>query len=117
GDLGEFIAARVGDASDTGGTASEPVPQPAAVSRSVLRARDNVRVRIEDDAGTAPVSQTLAKGDVYHVPDHGGLVLIVRDAGALEYSLDGGPYDRLGKPGQILVSHPLVPDKISAIGG
>jgi cytoskeleton protein RodZ len=83
----------------------------------LLRARTNVWVRIEDEGGNALVSQTLPKGDVYHVPDRTGLVLIVRDAGALEYSLDGKPYARLGRPGQILVSHPLLPDKISAIGG
>ena len=118
-DLGAFIATQVGG---NGAASAEPnkdaSPTAAAgSSRIVLRARTNVWVRIEDEGGNALVSQTLPKGEVYHVPDRTGLVLIVRDAGALEYSLDGKPYARLGSPGQILVSHPLVPDKISAIGG
>lgn len=118
-DLGAFIATQVAgiaESPDDPKKATAPADG-AASSRIVLRARSNVWVRIEDESGNALVSQTLPKGEVFHVPDRGGLVLIVRDAGALEYSLDGKPYARLGKPGQILVSQPLQPDKMRAIGG
>ena len=117
-DLGAFIATQVGAGAQAPAANKAAAPAAGATaSRIVLRARANVWVRIEDEGGNALVSQTLPKGEVYHVPDRTGLVLIVRDAGALDYSLDGKPYARLGKPGQILVGQPLLPDKIGAIGG
>ncbi len=95
----------------TSGSSKEPA------GRVVLRARSNVWLRIEDQAGDILYSQTLAQGESYPVPDGKGLVLIVRDAGALEYSIDKKPFAVLGQPGQILVGHPLAAGKIAKAGG
>ena len=82
-----------------------------------LRARDNVWMRVEDRGGEVLISQTLARGEVYEVPERQGLVLIVRDAGALEYAIGENPFMTLGQPGQILVSHPLAASKIGKQDG
>ncbi len=82
-----------------------------------LRARDNVWMRVEDRGGEVLISQTLARGEVYEVPEREGLVLIVRDAGALEYAIGENPFTTLGQPGQILVSHPLAASKIGKLDG
>lgn len=82
-----------------------------------LRARDNVWMRVEDRSGEVLISQTLARGETYEVPKGEGLVLIVRDAGALEYSVGSKPFATLGQPGQILVSHPLDAGRIGLLEG
>ena len=82
-----------------------------------LRARDNVWMRVEDRGGEVLISQTLARGEVYEVPEREGLVLIVRDAGALEYSIGENSFMTLGQPGQILVSHPLAANEIGKLDG
>ncbi len=98
-------------------SASVAGPAEAQAGRVVLRARSNVWLRIEDQTGDILYSQTLAKGESYPVPDGKGLVLIVRDAGALEFSIDRKPFAVLGQPGQILVGHPLAANKIAKAGG
>jgi len=117
-DLDKLIASELEDAPQgQEGAKSKSASATSASGRIVLRARANVWARIEDGEGNALLNRTLAAGEVFHVPDGKSLVLIVRDAGALEFSLDGKPYVRLGKPGEILVSHPLEPDRMRSLGG
>ena len=101
-------------ANPNGEIASAPAKTAGLVR---LRARDNVWMRVEDRGGEVLISQTLARGEVYEVPEREGLVLIVRDAGALEYSIGDNSFTTLGQPGQILVSHPLAASKIGKLDG
>lgn len=132
-DLTRFIASTLKDESDESaagvaatetaitsaaakpsGSISGPPGEPAG--QVVLRARSNVWLRIEDHDGDILYNQTLARGESYPVPGGKGLVLIVRDAGALEYSIDKKPFAVLGQPGQILVGHPLAAGRIAKSG-
>ena len=132
-DLTRFIASTLKDESDesaAGAAATETAITSAAAKPSgsisgppgepagqvVLRARSNVWLRIEDHDGDILYNQTLARGESYPVPGGKGLVLIVRDAGALEYSIDKKPFAVLGQPGQILVGHPLAAGRIAKSG-
>ncbi|MEM7426557.1 MAG: RodZ domain-containing protein [Pseudomonadota bacterium] len=81
-------------------------------SRLLIQAKSRVWVRIEDNSGNVVLNQTLLSGDVFQVPNRAGLVLIARDGGALTYSLDGQQKGVIGTLGEILVGHPLDPDKI-----
>ncbi len=75
--------------------------------RLILRAKAPVWVRIEDTAGNVVMTQMLAKGDSYRVPDREGLVVIARDGGLLSYVIDGEEKGVLGTPGEILVGRSL----------
>ncbi len=86
-------------------------------SRITLRARNNVWLRVEDGGGTVLLQKTLASGEIFKVPDRKNLVLIVRDAGGLEASVDGQPFGKLGEPGGILPSQPLTPEAIRKLVG
>ena len=73
----------------------------------VLRARDDIWVRIEDREGNTLFSGMMKKGDTYTVPSREGLTIIARDGGLLEWSLDGRDMGRLSEPGKVLVGEPL----------
>ncbi len=85
-------------------------------SRISLRALGNVWVRIEDKGGNVILHQVLAEGEIYKVPDRDDLLLIVRDAGALEAMVDGKSVGSLGEPGGIIVSQPLTPGEMRKLG-
>ena len=81
-------------------------------SRLHIQAKSRVWVRIEDNSGNVVLNQTLLSGDIFKVPNRSGLVLIARDGGALTYKLDGKQKGAIGTVGEILVGHPLDPEKI-----
>ncbi len=76
-------------------------------ARIILIARRPVWIRIEDAEGRIMITRTMQTGDSYRVPDMDGLVLIARDGGALDYSIDGRDKGALGAPGEIVVGRPL----------
>ena len=85
-------------------------------SRLKIAAKSRVWVRIEDKNGNVVLNQTLLSGDAFKVPNRKGLVLIARDGGALTYELDGQKHGAIGTLGEILVGHPLDPEKIGQAG-
>jgi cytoskeleton protein RodZ len=145
-DLGAFIQKTL-NTETTAAPASQPTPDPAALSASpaqpaidqtastapiaadggvygsqdpnarvVIKATDNVWVRIEDSRGQVLMTQGLKKGDVYRVPDQPGLTIIAKDGGLLTYIIDGQDKGPLGKPGEILANESLDPAKLASRG-
>lgn len=86
-------------------------------ARIVLTAKQPVWIRIEDSSGEVMITRTLAIGDTYRVPDRKGLVLIARDGGALDYSIDGRVKGAIGASGEIVVGRSLDIDKLNKAGG
>ena len=122
-DLAPFIVEQLGEA-DKGGEAPQkvrveevvpPLPEPdgpdqakgEAHGRIMLKAIGTVWFRVEDSRGHVIVSQTLAKGQTYAVPDREDLVIIARDGGLISYAVDGVDKGALGTPGEIVVGKPL----------
>jgi cytoskeleton protein RodZ len=123
-DLAPFIAEQLGE---EGGEVPKKVrveevvpplpalPEPAgpdeakgeAPGRVMLKATGTVWFRVEDSRGHVIVSQTLAKGQTYAVPDREDLVIIARDGGLISYAVDGVDKGALGTPGEIVVGRPL----------
>jgi cytoskeleton protein RodZ len=87
-----------------------------ANARLVIKATDNVWVRIEDSHGQVLMTQGLKKGDIYRVPDQQGLTIIAKDGGLLTYIIDGQDKGPLGKPGEILANEALDPAKLASRG-
>ncbi len=85
-------------------------------ARLVIKATDNVWVRIEDSRGQVLMTQGLKKGDIYRVPDQPGLTIIAKDGGLLTYIIDGQDKGPLGKPGEILANEALDPAKLGSRG-
>ncbi len=83
-------------------------------SRIVLRARSKTWVRIEDASNQILIQQELESGEGYIVPDRPGLILSVRDAGALDVFIDGILMGQLGAPGQALPAVSLDPSALKA---
>jgi cytoskeleton protein RodZ len=75
--------------------------------RIMLTATGTVWFRVEDSRGHVIVSQTLAKGQTYAVPDREDLVIIARDGGLISYAVDGVDKGAIGTPGEIVVGRPL----------
>jgi cytoskeleton protein RodZ len=122
-DLAPFIAEHLGEKSE-GAEAPQkirieqavpPLPEPEeldqakgeAHGRIMLKATGTVWFRVEDSRGHVIVSQTLAKGQTYAVPDREDLVIIARDGGLISYAVDGVEKGALGTPGEIVVGRPL----------
>lgn len=82
--------------------------------RVVLRAKEQVWVRVEDNKGNIIFTQTLGVGDSYRVPAQKGLMLDARNAGALDYSVDGSMRGTLGTQGEIVIGLPLDVTKLAA---
>ena len=76
-------------------------------SRVVLKAKSSVWLRIEDAKGNVLITQMMAPGDSYRVPNRDGLVALSRDGGKLSYLIDGKVKGLLGAPGKILVGEKL----------
>jgi cytoskeleton protein RodZ len=81
--------------------------------RIVLHANKAVWIRVEDAEGRIMITRTLQAGDSYRVPDRAGLVLIARDGGALDYSIDGERRGAIGAAGEIVVGRPLDAGQLS----
>jgi cytoskeleton protein RodZ len=78
-----------------------------AKARLVLKAKAPAWVRIEDRNGNVVLTQMLAAGDIYRVPDRDGLLVITKDGGLISYAIDGKERGTLGKPGEILAGETL----------
>lgn len=86
-------------------------------SRITLKANQSVWIRVEDEQGNVMITRTLKPGDSYKVPNKRGLVLIARDGGALDYSIDGRQIGTIGATGEIVVGRSLDIDKLRQAGG
>ena len=78
-----------------------------ADARIVLKAKSAVWLRIEDAKGKVLITQMMAAGDTYRVPNQDGLIALSRDGGKLSYLIDGKEVGALGAPGKILVGEKL----------
>jgi cytoskeleton protein RodZ len=120
-DLAPFIARQIGESSESieppRKAEEEFLPLPEVYpsdetkaqgsSRIMLKATGLVWFRVEDSRGNVIISQTLAKGETYAVPDREDLVIIARDGGRISYAIDGVDKGRLGTPGEIVVGRSL----------
>lgn len=80
----------------------------------MVRALREVWIQVEDDRGAVLVSQTLRPGQSYRAPERDDLVLLARNAGAIELYLDGQSIGPAGEPGQTLVGEALNPEALRA---
>jgi hypothetical protein len=76
--------------------------------------RDGVWLRVEDQAsGEVLITRKLKAQDHYNVPNRPNLILVTRDGGALELTLDGTPIGRAGGPGSVIDGMALNPDVLA----
>jgi cytoskeleton protein RodZ len=91
----------------------EPAPAELAVSEPLLpnvievRSRRRTWMRVESDAGQVLFSSIIDAGRSFRLPDGDDFVLATRDAGALEYVLNGEAIGAVGRRGQILTNRRL----------
>ena len=72
-----------------------------------------VFVRVEDTTTGEPlINVKMNAGDVYRVPNRDGLILVTRNAGALELQFDGRSLGRVGPVGTALINFSLSPQAI-----
>ena len=83
-------------------------------SRITLTARQDSWVQVRDHDGNVIWTRILRRGDVYRVPNQGGLAFATGNAGALEVSVDGKPAPSLGAIGMVRHNVPLDPSKLMA---
>jgi cytoskeleton protein RodZ len=83
-------------------------------SRITLTARQDSWVQVRDRDGTVIWTRILRRGDVYRVPNQGGLAFATGNAGALDVAVDGRPAPSLGAIGMVRHNIPLDPEKLSA---
>ncbi|MDE2444583.1 MAG: DUF4115 domain-containing protein [Alphaproteobacteria bacterium] len=102
---------QVAAASNSGGTI---YGADNADARLVLKAKSPVWLRIEDAKGNVLITQMMAAGDTYRVPNKDGLIALSRDGGKLSYLIDGKEVGVLGAPGKILVGEKLDIDALAA---
>jgi len=81
--------------------------------RVVLKAKQQVWIRVEDNKGNIIFTQTLGVGDSYRVPNQQGLMLDARNAGSLDYTVDGLSRGAVGSPGEIVIGLPLDVSKLA----
>ncbi|MGI9413175.1 MAG: helix-turn-helix domain-containing protein [Hyphomicrobiales bacterium] len=120
--LTEFIRQHVTDADAASGAETAPdggqvFGTKEARARVILKANQSVWIRVEDEQGNVMITRTLQAGDSYRVPNRPGLVLIARDGGALDYSIDGRSIGAIGATGEIVVGRSLDIDKLRQAGG
>ena len=75
--------------------------------RITLRASEAVWVRIADANGKSVMTREMKPGELYLVPDEKGLVLEVRNAGALDLFVNGNLIGKLGKAGEVITGFGL----------
>jgi cytoskeleton protein RodZ len=85
-------------------SAAETAAQDAVATnaRIVLRVRSTAWMRVEDSESRVLIQRELQSGETYDVPNRPGLILSVRDAGAVEVLVDGQDLGTLGQVGQPL---------------
>ncbi|HUI16103.1 MAG TPA: RodZ domain-containing protein [Alphaproteobacteria bacterium] len=83
-------------------------------SRITLTARQDSWVQVRDRDGNVIWTRILRRGDVYRVPNQGGLAFATGNAGALDVSVDGKPAPSLGAIGMVRHNVPLDPGKLMA---
>lgn len=90
--------------------------QDPAARVEVVALRNNAWLRIEDQAtGEVLITAVLKAGDRYRAaPERGQVVLVTRDAGALELVLDGTSLGPAGPSGSVLTGLPIGPEALAA---
>jgi cytoskeleton protein RodZ len=81
-------------------------------SRVVLRAHGETRITVKGPDGTTYVNRDLRAGDSYRVPDVGGLLLAISDAGAVDIVLDGTDVGKVGQNQEVLGRVSLDPQSL-----
>lgn len=120
-------AAAADAAADEATTAEASVPVPTegmstfgsndpAVRIEVRALKNDVWLRVEDpDKNEVLITKELKAGERFRAPpDRPNLVLVTRDAGALELILDGISTGTAGSNGEVIEGMPLTPDALSA---
>ncbi len=83
-------------------------PQAPLKAEITLAALSDAWVRLEDDNGNVLISRTLAAGERFTVPAKAqGLVLVARDAGAVELIVNGQSRGPAGPRGRVLTGMAL----------
>jgi len=85
-----------------------------AGQRVEIRAKRRTWMRLENDAGRVLFSSIISPGDSFALQDEGDYTLATRDAGALEFSVNGRTIGNVGRRGQILTSRRVSRDDILA---
>ena len=85
-----------------------------AALRVEIRAKRRTWMRLENDAGRVLFSSIISPGDSFALQDEGDYTLATRDAGALEFSVNGRTIGNVGRRGQILTSRRVSRDDILA---
>jgi len=87
-----------------------------AVRIEVRALKNDVWLRVEDpDKNEVLITKELKAGERFRAPpDRPNLVLVTRDAGALELILDGVSTGTAGSNGEVIEGMPLTPDALSA---
>ena len=98
----EIPAARVEPAAP-----AQEAAEPRAPDVIEVQSRRRTWMRIESDAGQVLFSSIIDAGRSFRLPDGDNFVLATRDAGALEYVLNGEVIGAVGRRGQILTNRRL----------
>ncbi|MGH6720300.1 MAG: RodZ domain-containing protein [Alphaproteobacteria bacterium] len=104
---------------DTAQTTTDYVPTVYGrgnAGRVELRATQESWVQVTEADGGSVFTRVLRPGDVYRVPDRGGLSLRTGNAGGLEIVVDGVALPALGGLGEIRRGIVLDPDQLRAGG-
>ncbi len=83
-------------------------------NRVTINVVDNAWVEIRNKEGKVILSRVLKQGDSYLVPNEQGLVMDTGNIGALEFTIDGAPIDKLGEIGDVRRSVSLDPEEMVA---
>jgi cytoskeleton protein RodZ len=94
------------------GTPSPDAAPAADGGRLVLRAKAEAWVRVRDKTGSVVFDHVLRPGETWPVPNRGGLLLTVGNAGGTEVLLDGQPSASLGADGAVRHDLPLELDQV-----
>jgi cytoskeleton protein RodZ len=82
-----------------------------------LRARDTAWFRVEDRRGGLVADRRMIRGEVQKLPDVRDLVIMTRNAGAIEYYVDGAFAGTLGRDGQSVTGLSLADLAVRRAGG
>jgi len=84
--------------------------------RVEIRAKRRTWMRLENNEGRVLFSSIISPGDSFPLQDDGNYTLATRDAGALEFSVNGRAIGNVGRRGQILTSRRVSRDEILTRG-
>jgi len=94
-------------ATDTAGLPTKVYGSQNPTSRIQLRATQDSWIQVRDGNGEIIFTRVLKPGDVYRVPDRGGIRVRTGNAGGLTVVTDGVEGAPLGAVGQVLRDVPL----------